>query len=81
MILLFVVLLRRRRRKTRRHTKPRGFGVREIFRLRQRSGEFHNLVCELRLGPILRYFPLHSQFFVISNVKITQVQQALNVKL
>lgn len=79
MILLFVVLLRRRRRKTRRHTKPRGFGVREIFRLLQRSGEFHNLVCELRLGP--RYFPLHSQFFVILNVKITQVQQALNVKL
>ena len=56
MLLLLVVLLHRSRRRRRSHTKPRRFCVREIFSLRQRSGEFHNLVRELRLGDRELYF-------------------------
>ena len=46
--------LRRRRRK--KNIKPRRFWIRDIFRRRKTSGEFHNLVRELRLGDRELYF-------------------------
>ena len=52
--LALVIILRRRRRK--KNIKPRRFWIRDIFRRRKTSGEFHNLVRELRLGDRELYF-------------------------
>ena len=54
LLLSLVVTLRRRKRRRRlqngHNIKPKRFWVREIFCNRERCGEFHNLMRELRVG-------------------------------